>query len=135
MRGRVIDGIRIGNVLACEFVRTEAENKFSILGAFSGDVLVPELPARFLIAFYIEVFFTKLGQTTITIAASHGSKPYSRVKAELEVSDLAAPAILAFPTLSVLIETEGTIDLTLEIGEKKHNILKKPVRVAPKPAG
>lgn len=40
--------------MMCEDVRDELGNKKSIMGIFSGDVLVSEFPAQFRIAFYIE---------------------------------------------------------------------------------
>jgi hypothetical protein len=131
MRGRSIGGVRVGNILACEFVRAEVDNKYSILGVFGGDILVQELPARFRMAFYIELFFTRIGPASIAVTASHAGKPFSRIEAEMEASDLTAPATIAFPTLSILIENEGPIELVLEIGGKKHNILKKMVRIGP----
>jgi hypothetical protein len=42
------------NVVVCEDIRQEVHGKWSLMGVFSGDIVVPDFPAQIQIAFYVE---------------------------------------------------------------------------------
>lgn len=92
--------LKFPNVIMCEDVREEARNKKSLLGVFSGDILVASMPALIPLAFYVEysggevgdtikfdVFVGKLkGSGSVTIEASNrqGSVVFSRAAASFD---------------------------------------------------
>src|SRR5580704_8644394 len=59
MAVEVHDGITIINGLICEEVRPEPNGKWALLGVFSGDIVVPEVPAFVRMAVYFEAQLTK----------------------------------------------------------------------------
>ena len=42
------------NIILCEDIRTEVGNKLSLMGIFSGDVVVTEIPATIHLAVYMQ---------------------------------------------------------------------------------
>ena len=59
MNKSLIDGVEIQNALLCEDLRPEQNGKWTILGAFSGDIVVPSLPTNIKLTAYIEIFLNK----------------------------------------------------------------------------
>lgn len=56
---KIIDEVEILNTIVCEDVRQEISGKWSILGTFSGDIIVPVLPTNIKLALYMESNVTK----------------------------------------------------------------------------
>lgn len=44
------------NAILCDDIREEAGNKTSLMGVFSGDVVVPSFPASINVAFFLQYF-------------------------------------------------------------------------------
>ena len=42
------------NVIVCEDIRQEVHGKWSLMGVFSGDIVVPDFPSHVQAAFYLE---------------------------------------------------------------------------------
>jgi hypothetical protein len=64
------------NVNLCEDVRNETGNKKSLMGVFSGDILVAEFPAQLRVAFYAE-YVPQAGTTEhkLSLILSLGKEP------------------------------------------------------------
>jgi hypothetical protein len=121
---------RVVNIMACEFVRTETNNKYTIIGAIpSGDMNVPAFPATLGIAFYIEALLSEMGHQTIKIAILYNKRRIGVLSVEMEVTNVKAPAIIAFPTVSVLASEPGSLELYVENGHR-YRIFKESIRLA-----
>jgi len=54
MSVEVVPGVQITAAILCEEVRSELNGKSTLLGVYSGDLLVPELPANLRLGVYAE---------------------------------------------------------------------------------
>jgi hypothetical protein len=101
-------------VLVCDDIRKENNGKDILIGVYSGDILLPSLPAQLSLAFWIEVAPVQVGSKKATFRIGFGGDRSAMIHTELEVSR-TGPAAIALPTFLVSIDSPG--DLTLEIQE------------------
>jgi hypothetical protein len=117
------------NASMCEDVRDEVGNKKSLMGVFSGDVVVPVFPARIRLAFYAEylpradaeaheltfsigIASTEAGSATMTIPPAPG-----------QVATLILPQGIA------QLEAPGDIVLSVSCKGETTELLRKTVRL------
>jgi hypothetical protein len=114
-------------------VRVEGNNKYTIIGASpTGDIQVPEFPAMFIIAFYIEALCSEIGNQSIKIAMSYNKQKLGVLSVQMDVTNVNAPAIIAFPTIPVPARGPGVLELYVENGHR-YRIFKESVRLADQP--
>lgn len=129
MRGNTSD-FEIQNVVLCEYVRAEVNNKYTLIGVMAGDVLVTKFPSNIAIALYIAILFKTIGKKELTLGLRYSGKLVARITAEMNVIETTAPATIAFPTVPLTIEEQGYLELHTEpeIG-KKRRIFKRDVKI------
>ncbi|WP_175551258.1 DUF6941 family protein [Sphingobium sp. YR657] len=102
---------KIVAAILCEMTRPELNNKVSIIGAYSGDVVVQSFPATFPLSSYFEVSEVDAGAHQLNIKMeAPGFR--SEVSAELEVFG-GGIAALPMPMMMLAVSEPG--DLTIQI--------------------
>jgi hypothetical protein len=111
--------LAIKNAPLCEEIRQEKNNKFILLGVFSGDILVEKFPAHLGLSFYIEGTVTKVGQSSLWLRLSGpGEEDSALIEAQISTTKPHEMATLALPRLDVHMRGEGTFSLSASEDQK-----------------
>jgi hypothetical protein len=115
------------SVILCEDIRDETGNKKSLMGVFSGDILVTEFPAKIPVAMYFEAVFPKEEKETVvemillveeTIAA----------KATVKFPAGTERASFNFPKGTVIFAVPGSLRMNAVInGNQEYKLFDKRV--------
>ncbi|HEX4736761.1 MAG TPA: hypothetical protein VH331_04280 [Allosphingosinicella sp.] len=98
----------INNALLCEDVRQEMNNKFIIIGVFSGDIILPIVPARVAISAYLDGRVKVRGKNSLHIRYS-GPDPAKEmvIEAAFEALHDSQQVTIPLPRGDVLMDQEG----------------------------
>jgi hypothetical protein len=131
MKGaRRTNRFRCGNVLVCDYVRQEINNKYTIIGAMYGDILVPSFPTNVVISLYFEAFFPDAGKHTLEVSFHYNDLLAARFQIQADVSDLSLPAIIALPPAITSIAAEGDLEVSGKLDSgREQPIVKRRVKV------
>jgi hypothetical protein len=125
--------LKFGNAILCDDIRREeGNNKYILIGIYSGDIILSNMPAEFQLAFYIEIF-APAGHYDLQIRLSG---PQKGAEAILPTSfDHAGGdqvGTLASPRIGLTMTEEGTFKIDARVGEGRwKNIIVKKVIVTP----
>ena len=84
---RLSDKLTVELAALCEDIREEKGGKITLIGVFSGDVQVTELPAKIRVAFYFSLQSTKLEDLQLKIRFSHDDTTIVEADAPLHLTD------------------------------------------------
>jgi hypothetical protein len=98
--------------LLCEDIRNELGNKRTLVGVFSGDIIVEKFPATLSLAAYFEYVPTLIGQQRIDFSVYFGNDKLFDFGGVLSVADLSVTA-LALPRINATIQQPG--DFRIEV--------------------
>jgi hypothetical protein len=95
--------------ILCEEVRQEKNNKYILLGVFSGDIFVESLPADVPLALYFDgkVASKEMGDFYIRLSGPGEGKAIMSVK--YKPSDEATNVAIVTPRVEVNLEKEGIL--------------------------
>jgi hypothetical protein len=117
----------VGTAILCELIRPEANNKLSILGVFTGDVILARLPSALGLSAYIEMLPHRLGKFEIEFRFMPPGGSESGFKSELEVSALG-PLGLPLPTLLINLTETGPLSLQVKVDHSEwHTVLERKI--------
>ncbi|WP_257554165.1 hypothetical protein [Sphingobium sp. CFD-2] len=123
--------IKVGNfsvnsVVLCELIRPEANNKLSILGVYSSDIVVSQFPVQLGLSAYVEFTPSKIGpcEVEFRFSAPGGN---SELKSEVEVLALGQSA-MPLPTVPLVVTETGPAKVEMRVnGSDWTTILEKRV--------
>ena len=98
----------------CDDIRREISNKDIIIGAYAGDVIVPEFPAQISVAFWVELQAVALGDFKLKLRVRLQDKKPVTLQVDINVVKLERFS-LSVPTLQVLVQEES--EILLEVNE------------------
>ena len=102
-------------VVVCDDIRDEIGNKKSLMGVFSGDIIVAEFPAYIQIAIYLEVLVSEDDKPT-DIELSMKIDDSHIFGAKVTVSKQSSPwASIMLPKGVITFEKESSLSLTGKI--------------------
>ena len=118
----------IRNCLLCDDIRQEKNNKLIILGVFSGDILIPKVPANISLAFFIDGFADVLGETSIWFKLSGPGEGHVIIEVSLDVTMAGQQIALSLPRADVTLECEGVLRFDASSDQKDWvNLMEKKV--------
>ena len=126
---RKIFPLRVGNALVCEDVRPELGGKHSLLGVYSGDILVPEFKNFLRATIYIELFALKLGTIRLEVVISYDDKEIIKLIAEFDFRDTRDPALIVSPTFPIPLTGAGLIIVNAICEGQEKRLLSKQIRM------
>jgi hypothetical protein len=100
---------KITSAIICEQCRQELSNKWSLLGVFSGDILIKEFPSTFPISAFLMFDGLPLPTGNLTIRLSY---PGGQVEFAGDYEGADAMGSIALPTGSLTVDEAG--DLIVE---------------------
>lgn len=124
---------RVGNLdlasaILCEDIRQEKSEKFFLIGVFSGDIFVANIPAELPLALYMPAVARTPGKSEIQLRYSGPGKGKAIIIAEIASTAENEFVTIALPRLSVHLECEGTfkIDVSAD-GKRWKPIVRKKI--------
>jgi len=116
----------IFQVVICDDIRHELNNKVSLMGVFSADILVSDFPAKAInLAIYVQFQLSK-GKHTFTVEITYSGEKRFLIEGEIEAAEGSA-AYFASPQLRLAASEEGDIEFKVSLDgaqsertEKKH---------------
>jgi hypothetical protein len=119
---------RFQTAVLCEFITRDISNKHSLIGVFSGDIIVSEMPATLRLALYLEVFPSSTGLHEISLKFNLGGKTIAEATAQSDVQEKEKPIILVLFPVDIGVDQDTV--LTLEAattGNKSTTIIEKKI--------
>lgn len=123
-----VGSVVFNNCLLCEDIRQEKSNKYILIGVYSGDILIANLPASIPLAFYLDGNVTKPGSHKLHLKLSGPGEGSATIQLGLDTKKKNEPIVLPLPRLDVTMECEGVF--TVEASDDGHTwtvIIKKQV--------
>lgn len=117
----------IGAVVVCDDVRLEVGRKHTLVGVFSGDIIVGKLPFTIRLSIWIEYLPEREGKQDGHFKIRFSDKEPIVLKMEIDIHKMG-PIALVIPQFVIRGEFEG--DLTVEFssdGEVWQEISKKRI--------
>jgi hypothetical protein len=130
MPSRKLFPLRIGNAILCEEVRQEMFGKLSLLGVYSGDLLVAAFENYLRVAIYVELFAKEVGEKRAEVSISHLGQVVAKISIEFDFKDLRAPVNVVSSAFPIKLERPGTIVIDVSCEGIEKRALEKEVKLA-----
>ena len=113
----------------CEDIRDELHNKHSLIGVYSGDILVSEIPASISLAFYLEIEPKRVGDFDLQFRLSGPAADASAVlNARVGITNASGVSILRTPRIELGITEAGTFRFDMSLDrESWTNLVTKTI--------
>lgn len=104
----------VRSALLCEMCRQEVGNKVSVMGIYSGDILVQSFPAAFPLSAYIEIEGLKKGKHRLEFSiVIPGTKMGG--SADIDVFEEGEVGSLPFPMVMVNAQEAGEVTVQMRV--------------------
>ena len=118
----------IKNSLLCEDIREEKTGKRTLVGVYSGDVDISEIPGTMAIALYTEIEILIPGNYELSLRLSGPGDHSATLKANLALDKINKFAILATPRIDILVDRDGTLKFEISTdGEDWTTLFEKKI--------
>jgi hypothetical protein len=106
---------KVHSVVLCDDIRIEQNNKFILIGVYTGSVVVPGLPAELLVSWWIQILPEKTGTFELELQLISPEKAIL-LKAMLgfEIRELDWSAI-PLPKAPVHVQSAGELQLQMKL--------------------
>jgi hypothetical protein len=129
-----VKSLKIGNAVVCEHVVNGGPGKHTLVNAYGGDLLLPDMPTTIVVGIYLEVISHDL-PTAINVEVFLGKSLIMGAEVILSGHVPGNPAILAIPMLPLEVREPCTLRIRLSAdGFRPVDALKKSILAAPSPA-
>ena len=124
-----LNGYSIESALLCEQIRQEIQNKVSIVGVFSSNIVVGQFPSTFPITIYLEIDAEVAGEIELNVKLiSPGS---NRVEVKI-MGEIALPgrSYIPMPAMPLVCDEPGPV--TVEVsdgGEVWHTLIAREIQL------
>lgn len=117
----------VGSAILCELIRPEANNKLSILGVFTSNVILESLPSVLGLAAYIEMVPHRLGKFDIEFKFILPNGSENELSSRVEVT-APGPIGLPLPTLPMTLTEVGPLSLQVRVDQSEwHSVLERSI--------
>jgi hypothetical protein len=116
------------NVIVCEDVREEVGGKHSLMGVFSGDIIVSSFPATIQIAGFFQYIppANESGDVDLQVTLIQGENVLVRGKMRGQYNEGQLITFL-LPRAFATFEKEGPFRIRIKVGDEEQDILTKKV--------
>jgi hypothetical protein len=120
--------IKSGKAIVCEYVAQGSHGKHTLVNAYSGDILVQDLPAAIPLAFFIELEFEGAGgNSQLKVNVLLGGKSKAQAEAEIQVES-GKPGILVLQQAAFQIDGATDIKVTMSMdGARAITLVRKTI--------
>jgi hypothetical protein len=115
-------------VLLCDDIRKEVGNKRTVVGVFSGDVLVGSFPAVFPVAIYLHHRAHSTDEINMEFEYLLDEKSIVKMTATLiKQKGSSDDTVVDLPKVFLTFERPGNFNVDVSIDGKRHRILSKKI--------
>jgi hypothetical protein len=105
------------NVIICDDVRQEINHKQTIIGAYSGDIVVANFPVALRLALYAEYVPDTVGETTINLRFMFGKVEAAQIQGSFNFQSAGSVVSMALPGLNINIPEENTLKVEASVDD------------------
>lgn len=113
--------------IICDHITVDIGRKHSLIGVYSGDVIIQKFPAKLRFAIYAELLPRRVGDYKLTVQISLNDKEVAKAEIEAAVRVAEAPLVFILPAIGLNIEEETVLKVEVrpENGEVFTLVSKK----------
>lgn len=128
--------LKPGNVILCDHAIIGQGNKHSLIGVFSGDLLIESFPANLSFGLFVELLDTGPSLPAVTISLQLGDKAFGRLTANFGGTlEEGAPGVVVIPLVTIGVDQPTTLEVTAKAeGYATTILLKKKILKATSPS-
>jgi hypothetical protein len=101
--------------LLCEDIRNELGNKRTLVGVFSGDIIVEKFPATLSLAAYFEYLPATIGEQRIDFLIRYDDAKLFDFGGVLSIEEPTKVVVLTLPRLNVTLAQAGELKIEVAI--------------------
>jgi hypothetical protein len=130
--------VKFASVIVCDDIRREDNGKALLIGAYAGDILVPQFPAAVQLSFYVTGIAKNAAASIAEFRIQHtlqnGETPMVSAKANIAGAEIGRASVVVLPR--VPFNFDEATDLTTSVldGAEWRVLDRKRVRLASEPA-
>lgn len=113
--------IKFGNVVLCEYVAEGSHNKHTLVNAYSGDVVVKEMPAQINFGLYIEILPLG-GVSKIEVELLLNNEIKAKIGAELKDARKDQIGLVVLPSFRIKTEEDAILEVYINADGYKRTI-------------
>jgi hypothetical protein len=115
-------------VVLCDLIIRDVSNKHSLIGIYSGDILISEMPARLRLALYTEFLPPEDGEFSIEIDIKLDGKRFAKGEVQIKDASAGVAAGVALSGFELRTDVPVQLDVTATVnGSRPQSILKKKI--------
>lgn len=125
-------GLTATNVIICDDVRREPNGKEILIGVYSGDILVPEVPTGLLLFVWINILANEPidAKGKIRVQLPGSAKNAIEIDASFGAKNKGDVASVTIPNLPIQIDKEGILKVSWRIDDGRwKELISKKIRV------
>ena len=116
------------NIILCETIIIDVHSRPTLVGVYSGDLIVGDLPTRLRLSLYSEFIPSKVGQHKIQLKITMGGKEFANLNIEADANKVGLPANVISPPMEIGIDKDIDLEISASIdGEDAGVILSKQI--------
>lgn len=114
---------KLVSALICDDVRREANGKFILIGAYSGDVRVNKFPAALALQLVLQTDASSAGEAPFEIRVRDGEQQLAAGGGELK-SIAPGPALVPLPAFPFFISQETTLHFEVKLENREWEMVR-----------
>lgn len=119
--------LQVTAVVVCDDIRKEVTGKDILIGVYSGDILVPDLPMVINAAFWIELGPNQPGNYKLNMRVRLGNKVEALpIAIELQIADTSQSAVFT-PQATIAVDTATELLLERRVGDSWETLKSKKI--------
>jgi len=118
------------NVILCDWVTSDVQNKHSLIGIYSNHLAVPEFPIAIRLSLYLEVGDVRTEPHGFDLIFKFGGQEVARGRADINGMPDGDIGIIVINGFELLFPAEGTLEIDAIRDEITHKVVYKEVQLA-----
>lgn len=124
--------MKFNNVIICEDIRQEVGNKLTLVGVYSGDIFVSEMPANIWLAMYLDFFKEESNDVSFELQLLVNGDQKLKMHGSLALDLPHQSAVIGVPKFQLRFERDSEISIKAAFdGKRLRTLLSKEVRLGP----
>lgn len=122
---RLSPDLELRNFILCEDIRQEITNKIIMIGVYSGDILISNLPGSIPLCMYAELDVKAKGEYDVYLRMSGPGEGSFILQTHIGASNADNNGVIRTPRIDVTLECEGVLKIDASIDRKKWKALSR----------
>lgn len=120
---KAFPNIDIVSLVVCDEIRKEDNGKAILIGVYSGDILVNELPIQIGISLWVHLNVSGPGEIPFEFRFVGIKSAVSELSGNANIKGAGA-AIISTPPIPVLLESEGELKIEMKYGDSDWRLVR-----------